>query len=65
MNNIKTALRQCGCPDWAFKAVEKKLQKEKTKKRNKDERKENAKSSSGKLLVLAYVKGLSETLLKS
>ena len=23
--NIKTALRQCGYPDWAFKAVKKKI----------------------------------------
>ena len=39
MDNIKTALRQCGYPDWAFKSVEKKVQEEKTKKRKKGEKK--------------------------
>ena len=61
IDNIKTALRQFGYPDLAFKEVEKNMQEEKTKKRKKDERKKNAESSSGRLLVLLYVKGLSET----
>ena len=62
MDNIKTTLRQCGYPDWAFKAVEKKLQEGKTKKRTKEEKKGNAESSSdGRLLLLPYVKRLSET----
>ena len=61
MDNIKTALRQCCYPDWAFKAVETKLQEEKTKKRMKEEKKGNAESLSVTLLVLPYVKGLSET----
>ena len=51
IENIKTALIQCGYPDWAFKAVEKKMEEDETKKKKKDERKKNADSTSGRLLV--------------
>ena len=59
--NIKTVLKQCGYPDWTFKTVEKKMQLDKTKKKNKNERKKNPGSTSGRFVVLPYVKGLPET----
>ena len=60
-DNIKTALRQCGYPDWAFKTVEKKMMEDKSTKKRKDARNKTPESTSGRLEVLPYVKGLSET----
>ena len=58
--NTKAVLRQCGYPDWAFKTAEKKMQEEMTKKK-KVEKNKNPESTSCRLVVLPYVKGLSET----
>ena len=59
--NIKTALRRCNYPDWSFEKVEKmmKEKKDKIKRKNKDARTEAKKNT--KLVVLPYIKGLSET----
>ena len=58
--NIKTALRACNYPDWSFEKVERKMResKDKTKKKSKDAKTDHKKNS--KLVVLPYVKGLSE-----
>ena len=52
VDNTKTAVRQCGYPEWAFKTVEKKIQEDNIKKKKKDERKKNLESTSGMLVVL-------------
>ena len=61
VDNIKTALRQCRYLDLAFTTMQEKMQENKIKEKKKDERKKNLESTSGKLVVFPYVKGLSET----
>ena len=58
---IKTALEGCGYPSWTVKEVEKRIEvtkaQEKTKKKKK---KVEEKEKSRGMVVLPYVKGLSE-----
>ena len=61
IQNIKAALRLCNYPEWSFEKVEKMLseKKDKTKKKSKETKSETRRNA--KLVVLPYVKGLSET----
>ena len=60
MESIKSALRVCGYPDWAFKKVED-MMKGNTKKEKKDPKKKDQEKQRQKLITLPYVEGLSET----
>lgn len=61
MEHIKSALRLCNYPDWAFDKVESMMKEKKDKsKKKKDKNLKNEKSTPGKIIVLPYVKGLSE-----
>ena len=60
MESIKSALRVCGYPEWAFKKVED-MMKGNTKKEKKDPKKKDQEKQRQKLITLPYVEGLSET----
>jgi hypothetical protein len=57
---IEEALKKCGYPEWAFKLVKKQIaeKKEKDKVKNRDKKTEKSKG----MVVIPYVKGLSEAL---
>ena len=63
IEHVKKALRLCGYPEWAFKRVEKQIIEKKTSgKKTKVNKKKDKNTSKGKVAVLPYVKGLSESV---
>ena len=59
--NTKAALRHCDYPDWTFiRQVEKKMMREKNKQLKRQNVKSESSTPPGKLVVLPFVKGLSE-----
>ena len=59
-NTIKNALNICGYPDWAIKRVEENLRNKEENKGKENNRKES--SENKRMVVLPYVRGVSEEL---